>query len=62
MLLACAVDLEFPCEPNWEISEFRWCSIDEVPEPQHPGLTAALSNDQAAEILRKFLKQGEQSQ
>lgn len=61
MLLACAVDLEFPCEPNWEISEFRWCSIDEVPEPKHPGLQAALSNDQAAEILQQFLKQGEQT-
>lgn len=57
MLLACSVDLEFDCKPNWEISEWRWCGIDEVPEPQHPGLTAALSNDQAAEILQRFLKQ-----
>lgn len=57
MLLACSVDLEFDCKPNWEISEWRWCGIDEVPQPQHPGLTAALSNDQAAEILQRFLKQ-----
>jgi len=57
MLLACSVDLEFDCQPNWEISDWRWCGIDEVPEPQHPGLTAALSNDQAAEILQRFLKQ-----
>lgn len=62
MLLACAVDLEFVCDPSWEISDWRWCSIDEVPQPQHPGLQAALNNDQAADILYKFIRQHEQAQ
>tara|TARA_R110000868_G_scaffold22642_1_gene92725 strand:- start:3063 stop:3533 length:471 start_codon:yes stop_codon:yes gene_type:complete len=62
MLLACAVDREFTCDTNWETSEFRWCSLDEIPQPQHPGLQAALSNDQAAEILKQFLEQHESVQ
>lgn len=57
MLLACSVDREFACKPSWEISQWQWCTIDQVPDPRHPGLQAALNNDQAAEILHAFLNQ-----
>ena len=40
---------------NWESEDSVWCDLDNIPEPKHWGLNMLLSNDRAADRLKKFL-------
>jgi 8-oxo-dGTP pyrophosphatase MutT (NUDIX family) len=40
---------------NWESDEYHWCGLDELPDPLHWGMDQLLSNDRAAERLKKWL-------
>lgn len=36
------VDHEFEPELNWESSDYRWCDLDNLPSPLHPGVKTML--------------------
>jgi len=36
------VDKEFDPKLNWENVDFRWCTLDTIPQPTHPGLKVSL--------------------
>jgi 8-oxo-dGTP pyrophosphatase MutT (NUDIX family) len=42
---------------NWESDDYRWCGLDELPTPLHWGMDQMLSNDRAAERLKRWLDQ-----
>jgi hypothetical protein len=54
---AVIVDKEFEPVLNWESSDYKWCTMDDMPTPLHYGIDAMLNSDQAAERLHEWLGQ-----
>jgi len=53
---AVCVDKTFKPRLNWEHNDYKWCSLDELPENCNWGVNMLLSNDEAAVRLREFQK------
>ena len=54
---AVVIDKPFNPDLNWESENFKWCTLDEIPNPLHPGVALLLANDSAGEKLHKFIQQ-----
>lgn len=52
---AFVVDKQFKPVLNWEVADYKWCKMDEIPMPLHPGMDAMLGHDRSAEILHDWL-------
>jgi len=48
---ACIIDKKFEPRLNWESVDYLWCTIDELPDPLHWGLTQLFNSDRAAKRL-----------
>ncbi|RYY05086.1 MAG: NUDIX hydrolase, partial [Alphaproteobacteria bacterium] len=46
------VPTEFEPELNWEADGYRWCEINEWPQPLHYGLKALFSDSKSINVLR----------
>lgn len=52
---AVVVDKPFKPVLDWESVDHRWCTLDDMPTPLHPGIEAMIRHDQSAEILHEWL-------
>jgi 8-oxo-dGTP pyrophosphatase MutT (NUDIX family) len=52
---ALVVDKPFKPVLDWESIDYKWCTMDEMPAPLHPGIEAMFSHDRSAEILHEWL-------
>ena len=55
------VDSEFEPDLNWETSDYRWFSFDELMdlEPKHFGLRALLNDKKSLDLLKKLTKKSD---
>jgi len=56
-IYAICVPKEFEPVLNWEHVEWQWKPLDEMPEPTTFSVQMLLSNDSAAERLKRFIDQ-----
>jgi 8-oxo-dGTP pyrophosphatase MutT (NUDIX family) len=54
-VIAFQVPKKFKPVINWESDDHCWCGLDDMPDPLHWGMDQLLSNDHAAERLKKWL-------
>ena len=52
---AFVVDKPFEPVLNWEVADHKWCTLDKIPMPVHPGIDAMLGHDRSAERLHDWL-------
>lgn len=50
------VEKQFKPILDWESADYKWCPLDQLPEPMHWGVEAMLNNDLSGEILHKWLQ------
>jgi 8-oxo-dGTP pyrophosphatase MutT (NUDIX family) len=51
------VEEEFEPVLDWETQGFKWCELNDLPEPLHFGVISVLNDGPSMEILKKFSTQ-----
>lgn len=54
---AAIVTEEFTPSLNWESAAYSWCTLDEIPDPLHWGVSQLINHDGAAKILKQFINE-----
>lgn len=50
------VDDEFKPNLDWESADYKWCNIDELPTPLHPGLKVLLQDKKSMDTIKFNIK------
>ena len=49
---------EFKPKLDWETQGFRWCTLDKLPKPLHPGLKMLLADTKSFTAIQKAIQKG----
>ena len=49
---------EFKPKLDWETQGFKWCTLDKLPKPLHPGLKMLLADTKSFTAIQKAIQKG----
>lgn len=50
------VDNEFTPKLDWESADYKWCTLEDLPSPLHPGLKILLQDRKSVNIIKDNIK------